>query len=60
MKGAKFAKLKKCKNCEIVFEFFRINVSRFPVRSNRIKAVKPLTHPQLGGCEVSDETKWQK
>ena len=46
MKGAK---LKKCKNCEIVFKFFRINVSRFSVRSNRIKAVKPLTHPQLGG-----------
>ena len=56
MKGAK---LKKCKNCETVFEFFRINVSRFPVRSNRIKAVKPFDASATWWfCEVSDETKW--
>ena len=58
MKGAK---LKKCKNCETVFEFFRINVSRFPVRSNRIKAVKPFDASATWWFgEVSDETKWQK
>ena len=53
MKGAK---LKKCKNCEIVFEFFRINVSRFPVRLNRIKLVEPFD-ASWWFCEVSDETK---